>query len=257
MNPLKGIEDFRLLRGLLRADSDRTIPAIIIPAGTCGQASGANDLIRVAKREILSRKLTEKISLCITGCQGFCEMEPFVVIEPRGTFYPRVGVKEMEKIVRAVAAGEVCEELLYVDPETKEKIEKKEALPFYRRQVRTLLARGERIDPIRIYNYIENGGYAALAEVLERNSPGGVLEEVKASGLRGRGGAGFSTGMKWEMLARQPNGRGKILVCNADEGDPGAYMDRQSSRGQPPQHYRGNDHRRLCYRGDRGGRLRA
>lgn len=233
MNPLKGIEYFRRLRDLLRADSDRTVPVITIPAGTCGQASGANDLIRVAKREILSRKLTEKISLCITGCQGFCEMEPFVVIEPRRTFYPRVGVKEMEKIVRAVAAGEVCEELLYMDPETREKIEKKEDLPFYRRQVRTLLARGERIDPIRIYNYIENGGYAALAEVLERNSPGGVLEEVKASGLRGRGGAGFSTGMKWEMLAKQPNGRGKILVCNADEGDPGAYMDRSLLEGNP------------------------
>jgi len=99
--------------------------------------------------------------------------------------------------------------------------------------VRTLLSRGEKIDPIRIYHYIQNDGYSALAAVLAKRDPGSVLEEVKASGLRGRGGAGFPTGMKWEMLSRQPDGRGKILVCNADEGDPGAYMDRSLLEGNP------------------------
>jgi NADH-quinone oxidoreductase subunit F len=233
MNRINSVEDFKRLRDRLQADSDPAIPAIVIPAGTCGQASGANDLIRIAKRELLARKLTEKISLRITGCQGFCEMEPFVVVQPRGTFYPRVQAKEMEKIVHSVGAGRVCEELLYVDPETRERIEKKEDIPFYRRQVRTLLARGERVDPIRIYDSIENGGYSALAEVLARKDPRWVIEEVKASGLRGRGGAGFPTGRKWELLAREPDGRGKILICNGDEGDPGAYMDRSLLEGNP------------------------
>ena len=230
---LKSIEEFRGLRDRLRADQDPATPTIVIPAGTCGQASGANDLIRVAKRELLARKLTDQIHLCITGCHGFCETEPCVVVEPRGTYYPKVGVEEMERIIRDVSRGKVCEELLYVDPDSRERIEKKKDIPFFRRQGRTLLSRGERIDPIRIYQYILNEGYSALAGVLAEKEPAWVRGEVKASGLRGRGGAGFPTGLKWEMLSSQPDGRGKILVCNADEGDPGAYMDRSLLEGNP------------------------
>jgi len=232
-NRLKSIDDFRGLRDRLRLGRDPGIPTILIPAGTCGQASGANDLIRIAKRELLARKLTDQIHLCITGCHGFCETEPCVVIEPRGTYYPKVGIREMERIVRATSQGKVCEDLLYVDPDSRERIEKKKDIPFFRTQTRTLLSRGEKIDPIRIYHYIENDGYSALAALLAKNDPAWVLEEVKASGLRGRGGAGFPTGLKWEMLSRQPDGRGKILVCNADEGDPGAYMDRSLLEGNP------------------------
>jgi NADH:ubiquinone oxidoreductase subunit F (NADH-binding) len=156
-----------------------------------------------------------------------------VVIEPHGTYYPKVGIREMERIIRTLSRGKICEELLYVDPDSKERIEKKKDIPFFRTQARTLLSRGEKIDPIRIYHYIENDGYSALAAVLARRDPAWVLEEVKASGLRGRGGAGFPTGLKWDMLSRQQNGRGKILVCNADEGDPGAYMDRSLLEGNP------------------------
>jgi NADH-quinone oxidoreductase subunit F len=232
-NRLKSIDDFRGLRERLMIGRDPEIPTIIIPAGTCGQASGANDLIRVAKRELLARKLTDQIHLCITGCHGFCETEPCVVIEPQGTYYPKVGIQGMERIIRTLSRGKVCEDLLYVDPDSGERIEKKRDIPFFRTQARTLLSRGEKIDPIRIYQYIENDGYSALAAVLARRDPAWVLEEVKASGLRGRGGAGFPTGLKWEMLSRQPDGRGKILVCNADEGDPGAYMDRSLLEGNP------------------------
>ena len=232
-NLLKSIDDFWGLRDRLRLGRDPAIPTIIIPAGTCGQASGANDLIRIAKRELLARKLTDQIHLCITGCHGFCETEPCVVIEPHGTYYPKVGIREMERIIRATSQGKVCEELLYVDPDSGERIEKKKDIPFFRTQTRTLLSRGEKIDPIRIYHYIGNNGYSALAALLARRDPAWVLEEVKASGLRGRGGAGFPTGLKWEMLSRQPDGRGKILVCNADEGDPGAYMDRSLLEGNP------------------------
>jgi NADH-quinone oxidoreductase subunit F len=159
---LNSIEEFLGLRDRLRADQDPTIPTIVIPAGTCGQASGANDLIRVAKRELLTRKLADQIHLCITGCHGFCETEPCVVVEPRGTYYPRVGVEEMERIIRALSRGKVCEELFYVDPDFRERIEKKKDIPFFRQQGRTLLSRGERIDPIRIYHYLVNGGYSAF-----------------------------------------------------------------------------------------------
>jgi NADH-quinone oxidoreductase subunit F len=233
MDHLRSTEDFWGLHARLTDNLDPGVPTIIISAGTCGQASGANDLIRIAKREILAKNLANSVSLRITGCHGFCEMEPSVLIEPRGTFYPNVPLKKMARIVSAVVKGEVLEDLLYRDPATDERIEKQEDLPFYKHQVRTILSRNEKVDPIRIYNYIENHGYAALVRTLETKSPREVLDEIKASGLRGRGGAGFPTGLKWELLANQRNGAGKYLVCNADEGDPGAYMDRSVLEGNP------------------------
>ncbi|MFC1888858.1 NADH-ubiquinone oxidoreductase-F iron-sulfur binding region domain-containing protein [Thermodesulfobacteriota bacterium] len=120
-----------------------------------------------------------------------------------------------------------------MDPNTGDLIERQKDIAFFKKQVRTILSRNEKVDPIRIYNYIENNGYTSFVNALEGGNPGWVVEEVKNSGLRGRGGAGFPTGIKWELLAGQPNGRGKILVCNADEGDPGAYMDRSVLEGNP------------------------
>jgi len=233
MRKLTSLDDFRMLQERLRADHDPNLPTVVISAGTCGQASGARDIIRVAKREILARKLTEAVRLRITGCQGFCQLEPSVLVEPARTFYPKVGLKEMARIVEAAAAGRVLTDLLPTDPETKAPIARQDDLPFFRKQVRRILARNEKVDPIRVYNYIEIGGYGALAKALAGRSPARVVEEVKASGLRGRGGAGFPTGTKWDLLARRPAGRGKVLVCNADEGDPGAYMDRSVLEGNP------------------------
>ncbi len=120
-----------------------------------------------------------------------------------------------------------------MDPGSGEPIEKAKDIPFFARQVRRILGQNERVDPSRIVTYIADGGYAALADVLARLKPSDVIEEIKKSGLRGRGGAGFPTGSKWEMFAARPNGRGKFLVCNADEGDPGAYMDRAVLEGNP------------------------
>jgi NADH-quinone oxidoreductase subunit F len=227
------IEDFHAFQGRLAADHDPRLPVIVISAGTCGQASGANDLIRAAKRELLARELTDQVQLRITGCHGFCEAEPSVLVEPRGTFYPKVNAADVPAIIDAAARGVVVEKLLTVDPQTGARAEKQSDIPFYRKQVRTILARNEKVDPIRIYDYIENGGYSALARALEHGDPGWVVSEVKTSGLRGRGGAGFPTGLKWELLAKQRNGQGKFLVCNADEGDPGAYMDRSVLEGNP------------------------
>jgi len=233
MRRLNSIDEFYQLQQILMADRDPTMPTIVISAGTCGQASGANDLIRIAKRELLNKGLTDKIRLLITGCHGFCEMEPSVLVEPGRTFYPKVTIPDMVRIVEAVGNGEVIEELLLVDPVSGQRFARQDDVPFFRKQVRTILSRNERLDPIRIYNYIAQGGYSSLVKVLARRNPSWVIEEVKASGLRGRGGAGFPTGRKWELLATQPDGRGKYLVCNADEGDPGAYMDRSVLEGNP------------------------
>ena len=233
MKRLNSIDGLKELQERILSNYNPAIPTIVIPAGTCGQASGANDLIRITKRDLLNRGLTEQIRLRITGCGGFCEMEPYVLIEPRRTFYPKVSIQTMTRILDAVLKGDVLEDLLFVDPETGKPIEKQDDIPFFKKQHRTLLNRNEKLDPIRIYNYIANCGYSALAKVLTKRSHQWVVDEVKASGLRGRGGAGFPTGLKWEMLANQSNGRGKVLVCNADEGDPGAYMDRSLLEGNP------------------------
>ena len=230
---LTSVDAFDELRDRLIHDKGPAVPTLVIPAGTCGQASGANDLIRVAKRELLAGGLTERVHLRITGCHGFCQLEPSVLVEPSRTFYPKVGMADMARIVEAVAAGRVLEDLLYQEPGTGARIERQDDLPFFRGQQRTLLARSERVDPIRVFHSVAAGGYAAFASVLRRGDPRWVLGEVIASGLRGRGGGGFPTGRKWELLAAQPGAGGKFLVCNADEGDPGAYMDRSVLEGDP------------------------
>jgi NADH:ubiquinone oxidoreductase subunit F (NADH-binding)/(2Fe-2S) ferredoxin len=233
MQRLKDPAELQALVDRLRADRDPSIATVIINAGTCGQASGANHLIRAAKRELLAKGLTDRIKLRITGCHGFCQMEPSLLIEPQRTFYPKIDPKDVGRIIAAALKGEVVDDLLYVDPVSGERIAKQDDIPFFKKQVRTLLSRSERLDPIRIYNYIEDGGYSSLCRVLQKGEPQGVVEEIKQSGLRGRGGAGFPTGRKWEFLANQPNGGAKYLVCNADEGDPGAYMDRSLLEGNP------------------------
>ncbi len=233
MENIRSIDDFRRLQAILLDDADPDIPTIIINAGTCGQASGANDIIRTAKSKILGKRLVDKIKLRITGCHGFCQMEPSILIEPGRTFYPNVKPKDVERIIDAVLYDEVVEDLLYVDPSSGDRIDKQEDIPFFKTQARILLGLNEKVDPIRIYNYIENGGYSSLCKIFEIGDPVWVVDQVKTSGIRGRGGAGFPTGKKWELLARQQNGDGKYIVCNADEGDPGAYMDRSVLEGSP------------------------
>ncbi len=179
MAQLRSIDNFRALRDRLMSVIDPEIPTIVISAGTCGQASGANDLIRIAKREILTKKLNGKVHLRITGCHGFCEMEPSVLIEPSGVFYPEVGLENMARIVEAVAKDVVLEDLPFVDPQTGRPVIRQVDIPFFKKQLRTILSRNEKVDPIRIYNYIENGGYASLAAVLDMGDPEWVTSEVK------------------------------------------------------------------------------
>jgi len=233
MERLKNVEDLEALQKLLVAGRDPARKAIVICAGTACQASGSNGIIRVAKKHILQNELIDKISLRITGCHGFCEMGPFVLIEPQNAFYARLTLDDIPRIIDAALSDSYVEDLLYADPRTGERYHNRDDIPFFKHQQRTLLGQNQEIDPIRIHDYLAAGGYEALRRVLSGRDPEWVVAEVKRSGLRGRGGAGFLTGRKWELLAKRRDGRGKILVCNADEGDPGAYMDRSLLEGNP------------------------
>ena len=209
-------------------------PTLVISAGTCGQASGSNDIMRIIKRYIIERNLREKISLKITGCQGFCEMNPFIVVEPGNHLYPKLHIKDVPKVIESAIGDFVDEELIYKDPKDDQIYHSKEDIPFFKMQTRTVLGSNQKIDPIRILDYVEQGGYAALEKVLLKNDTEWIISEVKKSGLRGRGGAGFPTGKKWELARAAENRDGqKYIVCNGDEGDPGAYMDRGLLEGNP------------------------
>ncbi len=182
---------------------------------------------------LLQHGLVDRVALHATGCHGFCEMGPFLLVEPQQTFYAQVKVGHVAEIIEAALAGQYVEHLLYRDPQTGRICYHRDEIPFFKHQQRTILGMSQKIDPASIHDYILHGGYTALEKALDRGAPLWVIEEVKRAGLRGRGGGGFPTGLKWEMLARQPGNRGKFLVCNADEGDPGAYMDRSILEGNP------------------------
>ena len=226
-------EEFEQYKSTLSEENDFAGPVIIIPAGTCGIASGAEGIIRTVRETLLREGLAGNIEVRVTGCHGFCEMEPSILVQPGEIFYPTLDEADAERVVMATARGEIIEDLVWTDPATGKPVPRQSDVPFFRTQMRTILSQNERLVLKDIDSYIANGGYAAIHNVIERAEPQWVLAEVQSSGLRGRGGAGFPTGSKWEMLAKQPGDSGKFLVCNADEGDPGAYMDRSILEGNP------------------------
>ena len=209
-------------------------PTLVVSGGTCGQASGANDIMRIVKRCILERDLGDQISLRITGCHGFCQVEPFIFVEPGRHLYPKLKMEDVPRVIDATLSGRVESDLIYTEPEIGVKYDCQDDIPFFKKQTRTILGTNQKLDPIRIYNYVERDGYAALETVLTKADPDWIIGEIKASGIRGRGGAGFPTGKKWEFAraSGQP-GQPKYVVCNCDEGDPGAYMDRSLLEGNP------------------------
>ena len=233
MSRLSSVKELTELRSMLFDHISEDKPCIVICAGTACQASSSSDIIRVAKRHVLENHLLERVSLRVTGCHGFCEMGPFILTEPQNAFYTQVKLDDVPKIIDALLSDDYVEDLLYQDPETGKRYHDRDDIPFFKNQQRTILGPNQKIDAIRIYDYIAQEGFSALEKVLSRCDPAWVVQEVKRSGLRGRGGAGFPTGFKWELLAKQPNDHGKFLVCNADEGDPGAYMDRSVLEGNP------------------------
>ncbi len=233
MSRLSSIGELHEMRRLLAHATHPAQTRIVICAGTACQASGSGELIRAVKRRIIKDSLVGKMSLRVTGCHGFCEMGPFVLTEPQMAFYAQVKPEDVARLITATLAGEYVEDLLYRDSDSGETYYRRDDIPFFKHQKRDILGLNQKIDPIRIHDYIAQGGYDSLARVLTRNDPAWVIQEVKRSGLRGRGGGGFPTGLKWEMLAKEPRDGGKFLVCNADEGDPGAYMDRSVLEGNP------------------------
>ncbi len=206
---------------------------LTVSAGTCGQARGALKVIDALKASIGKAKLEKKVQVRVTGCHGFCEAEPNIIIQPRNLFYQKVDPKHADAIVvETIKKNKTLKNLLYQDPVTGRTASREKAIPFYKKQRRIVLGDNALIDPTKIEDYFALGGYSALIKALTRMTPEQVIGEVKTSGLRGRGGAGFQTGVKWES-ARAQKGTPKYIICNADEGDPGAYMDRSLLEGNP------------------------
>ena len=206
---------------------------VLICGGTGCVASGSKKVQAAFQAELVKKGLDKEVKIVETGCHGFCEMGPLVIIYPEGTFYVRVQESDVPELVEThLYKGRIVERLLYKEPATQESIPSYSDMEFYKKQMRYVLANCGHINPEEINEYITEGGYEALGKVLTEMKPQDVVEEVKKAGLRGRGGGGFPTGMKWGFASNSP-GTKKYVVCNADEGDPGAFMDRSVLEGDP------------------------
>jgi len=233
MKILTSHKDLEELRSLIISKKDPDIPCIVVATGTCGIAQGADTLITRLKKVLEEHALEKKVDMKITGCHGFCQMEPYLTILPEGIFYIKVQPEDIEEIVSKTVVGkEIIESLLCKDIEANKAIIMENDIPFYKKQTRNLLANNARIDPLIIEDYIGIDGYSALGKVLCNMGSDEVIDEIKKSGLRGRGGAGFPTGFKWDFC-KKAKVDVKYIVCNADEGDPGAYMNRSLLEGNP------------------------
>lgn len=205
---------------------------VLVCQGTGCISGGAEEIYSSLEREVGRRNL-EGIRIKRTGCHGFCQRGPLVVIEPEGIFYSKVVPEDMPEIVQSLLSeGKPIERLFYRDPATGRPIPYYGDIPFYNKQQRTVLRNCGNIDPEDVGDSLAVGGYQALRKALFEMSPEQIIEEVKRSGLRGLGGAGFLAGRKWETCRRTP-GEEKYIICNADEGDPGAFQDRSVMEGDP------------------------
>ena len=206
---------------------------ITVCGGTGCHAYGCLEVAEAFKEEIGKQNLQDLVDVKTTGCHGFCERGPIVVIQPEGIFYQRIQLDNITDIIsKTIINKEIIDKLLYIDPRTKEKIVQEKEVPFYKKQKRIIFGNNGFIDPTDIKDYIALEGYKALTKVLFDMTSEDVMGEIKASGLRGRGGAGFLTGKKWEICHDVESDK-KYIICNADEGDPGAYMDRSLLEGNP------------------------
>jgi NADH:ubiquinone oxidoreductase subunit F (NADH-binding)/(2Fe-2S) ferredoxin len=230
LNSPAELEDFRQK---IISRRPREKPLITICAGTGCLALGSDKVIDAIAEELNKQGLKDKVDFRGTGCPGFCEKGPIVVIYPEEICYVSVTPEDAADIVSQTVVGKkVVERLLYTDPGTGEKVVHEYDIPFYKNQTRLLLGNNIKIDPKNIEDYLALGGYSALAKALTKMTPEQVMEEVKKSNLRGRGGAGFPAAKKWEECRRAP-GDIKYVIVNADEGDPGAFKDRSLLEGNP------------------------
>ncbi|QGG49086.1 NADH-quinone oxidoreductase subunit NuoF [Heliorestis convoluta] len=205
---------------------------ILICAGTGCIASGAKKVEKAFQKALEERELHKTLEIVLTGCHGFCEQGPLVIIEPEKVFYCRVEEKDVQEIVESHLINQkIITPLLYQDALTGRNVETYEDINFYSKQERTVLRNCGRIDPEKIEDYVAQEGYKGLKKALSM-TPRQVIDEIKRSELRGRGGGGFPTGLKWQLTA-EAAGDEKYIICNADEGDPGAFMDRSVLEGDP------------------------
>ncbi len=233
MDRLSSPDELERVRKLIVKNRDPNKPCLSICGGTGCHAFGSEKVAAAFKQESKQQGLEAKVDIRTTGCHGFCERGPLVVIKPENIFYQRVSVEDISEIIsKTIIKGNIIDRLLYADPNTGKKITYEHEVPFYEKQNRLVFGNNGLIDPVAIDDYLAVGGYTALGKALFRMSPEQVIEEVKKSGLRGRGGGGFPTGVKWESC-RRAHGDTKYVICNADEGDPGAYMDRSLLEGNP------------------------
>jgi NADH:ubiquinone oxidoreductase subunit F (NADH-binding)/(2Fe-2S) ferredoxin len=212
--------------------SDRQYTALVCQGTGC--VSGGSEQIHTSlEKELVEHSLTGNVRIKRTGCHGFCQRGPLVVIESEGIFYSKVEPHDIPEIVKSLLAeGKPVERLFYHDPVTNRPIPHYRDIPFYNQQQRTVLRNCGNIDPENVDDYLAVGGYKALRKALSEMTQEQVINEVKLSGLRGLGGAGFPTGQKWEAC-RRAGGSEKYIICNADEGDPGAFQDRSVMEGDP------------------------
>ncbi|SHI83100.1 NAD(P)-dependent iron-only hydrogenase diaphorase component flavoprotein [Geosporobacter subterraneus DSM 17957] len=211
----------------------KTRTNIMVCGGTGCLATESDKVMKNLEVIIKARGYADEVQVIRTGCFGFCEQGPIVKIEPDNVFYVKVGPKDAKDIVdEHIVKGRRVERLLYEEPVEKEKVNKQEDMPFYKKQVRVALRNCGLINPEDIYEYVALGGYEALGKAITEMTQDQVIDIVKKSGLRGRGGGGFPTGLKWEITKKNESDV-KFIICNADEGDPGAFMDRSILEGDP------------------------
>ncbi|MFH0925349.1 MAG: NADH-quinone oxidoreductase subunit NuoF [bacterium] len=230
---LNSANDLANLRKSIVESRDLNMPCIAVCGGTGCVALGCKKVLEGFKEELAKKGLSNKIRLLITGCRGFCELGPLVVIRPQGIFYKRVSAEDAKDIIEeTILKGKIIEKLLCTDHNSGQKITYEEDIPFYKKQKRVILKNNGHIDATSIEDYIFFDGFSAFSRALFQMHPTDIVNEIMKSGLRGRGGGGFPTGLKWK-LAAENHGDKKYIICNADEGDPGAYMDRSILEGNP------------------------
>ncbi len=232
MEKLSSIGQLEWLRNtILARDAQRKTQVQICMTGC--RAYGASEVMEAVEKEVKKQGLSKEVEIRATGCHGFCAKAPVMAIEPLGIQYQEVDPEYASQIVdMTLKNNRLIDRLAYKDPVTGAPVFYRNQIPFYKKQERRVLANCGRISPTRIDHYIAAGGYQAVARMLSKMTPENVIAEVTDAKLRGRGGAGFPTGLKWKFT-RQSRGRPKYIICNADEGDPGAFMDRAILEGDP------------------------
>jgi len=226
-------EEVAAYRERIQANRDPEAPCVMVCGGTGCRANGALEVAEAFRRVLQEKALDRRVQMRVTGCHGFCEKGPLVVLKPEDVLYISVKPDDVQEIVETSVVGdEIVERLTYKDPNSKKRVSRQSEIPFYAQQQRIALGHSGKIDPADLDDYLAVGGYASLAKALTSMAPDEVIDAVTKSGLRGRGGGGFLTGRKWQSC-READGNPKYVLCNGDEGDPGAFMDRSIMEGNP------------------------